>query len=59
MDYAQPYPGLSANPGGDFAQRDLPADHPGAQPGDYLRPGPDARPADHWRPGPDARPEDY
>ena len=41
------------------SQRDLPADHPGAQPGDYRRPGPDARPADHWRPGPDARPEDY
>jgi uncharacterized membrane-anchored protein len=59
MDYAQPYPGLPANPGGDFAQRDLPADYPGAQPGDYRRPGPGARPEGYRRPGPDARPEGY
>jgi len=59
MDYAQPYPGLPANPGGDFAQRDLPADYSGAQPGDYRRPGPDAQPGDYRRPRPDAPPEDY
>ena len=39
--------GLPANPGGDFAQRDLPADYPGAQPGDYRRPRPDAPPEDY------------
>ncbi len=59
MDYAQPYPGLPANSGGDLAQRDLPADYPGAQPGDLRPPGLDARPEDYWRPPPVARPEDY
>ena len=63
-DFAQPYPGLpdpglGADPGGDFARRDLPADYPGAQPGDYRRPGPEARTEDYWRPRPDAPPEDY
>ena len=46
-------------PAMDYAQRDLPADYPGAQPGDYRRHGPEARSQDYWRPRPDAPPEDY
>jgi hypothetical protein len=61
MDYAQPHPGPPATPGGDFAQRDLPADYsrPDAQPRAYSRPGPGAQPGDYGRAGSDAQPGDY